>query len=67
MACACSATNVGMHACNIFLAASPAKLEACMATAIIFLISAICGVCGAGLAVAVAMIVWPESKTQTEV
>ena len=25
------------------------------------------GVCGAGIAVAVALVVWPESKTQTEV
>jgi hypothetical protein len=33
-----------------------------MATAIILLVSVICGVCGAGIAVAVAMIVWPESK-----
>jgi hypothetical protein len=38
-----------------------------MATAIIFLVSAICGVCLAGIAVAVAMVVWPEPKTQTEV
>jgi len=38
-----------------------------MTTAIIFLISAICGVCGAGIALAVALLVWPESKTQTEV
>ena len=38
-----------------------------MTTAIIFLISAICGVCFAGIAVAVATVVWPESKTQTEV
>jgi uncharacterized membrane protein YadS len=37
-----------------------------MATAIIFLVSAACGVCGAGIAVAVALVVWPESKTQTE-
>jgi hypothetical protein len=37
-----------------------------MATAIIFLVSALCGVCGAGIAVAVATVVWPESKTQTE-
>jgi hypothetical protein len=36
--------------------------RACMATAIIFLVSAICGVCGAGIAVAVAMAVWPESN-----
>jgi hypothetical protein len=36
-----------------------------MATAIIFLISAICGVCVAGIAVAVALVVWPESKTLT--
>jgi hypothetical protein len=38
-----------------------------MTTAIIVLISAICGLCGAGIAVAVAMVVWPESKAQTEV
>jgi hypothetical protein len=48
--------------------AKPGELRtACMATAIILLISAICGVCGAGIAVAVALLVWPESKTQTEV
>jgi hypothetical protein len=40
---------------------------ACMATAIILLISALCGVCGAGIAVAIALVVWPESRTQTEV
>jgi len=40
---------------------------ACMATAIIFLISALCGVCGAGIVVAIALVAWPESKTQTEV
>ena len=39
----------------------------CMATAIIILVSALCGVCGAGIAVAIAMVLWPESKTQTEV
>jgi hypothetical protein len=38
-----------------------------MATAIIFLVSAVCGVCGAGIAVAVAFVVWAESNTQTEV
>lgn len=41
--------------------------EVCMATAIIILVSALCGVCGAGIAVAIAMVLWPESKTQTEV
>jgi hypothetical protein len=40
---------------------------ACMATAIIFFVSVVCGVCGAGIAVAVALVVWPKSKTQTEV
>jgi hypothetical protein len=38
-----------------------------MATAIIFLVSAICGGCGAGIAIGVAMVVWPKSKTRTEV
>jgi hypothetical protein len=33
-----------------------------MATAIILLVSAVCGVCGAGVAVSVAMVVWPESN-----
>jgi hypothetical protein len=33
-----------------------------MATAIIFLVSAVCGVSGAGIAVVVAMAVWPESN-----
>ena len=33
-----------------------------MATAIIFLVSAICGVCGAGIAIGIALVVWPESK-----
>ena len=37
-----------------------------MPTAIIFLVSAICGICGAGIAVGVAMVVWPESKTRTK-
>jgi uncharacterized membrane protein YccC len=37
-----------------------------MATAIIILVSALCGVCGAGIAVAIAMVVWPEAKTQTD-
>jgi uncharacterized membrane protein YadS len=37
-----------------------------MATAVIVLVSALCGICGAGIAVAVALVVWPESKTQTE-
>jgi hypothetical protein len=36
-----------------------------MATAIIFLVSAVCGVCGAGIAVAVALVVWQESNTQS--
>ena len=49
-------------------AGKPSELgRAYMAAAIIFLVSAICGVCGAGIAVAVAMVVWPESKTRTEV
>jgi hypothetical protein len=38
-----------------------------MTTAIIFLVSAICGVCGAGIAVAIAIVVWPESKARTKV
>jgi hypothetical protein len=48
---------------------APAKFgdRAYMATAIILLVSALCGVCGAGIAVAIAMVVWPESKTQAEV
>ena len=37
-----------------------------MATAIIVLVSALCGVCGAGIAVAVAIVVWPTPKTQTK-
>jgi hypothetical protein len=37
-----------------------------MATAIIFFVSAACGICGAGIAVAVALVVWPESNPQTE-
>jgi hypothetical protein len=40
--------------------------RACMATAIIVLVSALCGVCFAGIAVAVALVVWPDPKTQTE-
>ena len=51
---------VGIESC-------PANLgRACITTAIIILISAVCGVCGAGIAAAVDMVVWPESKTQTE-
>jgi hypothetical protein len=38
-----------------------------MAITIIFLVSAICGLCGAGVAIGIAMVVWPESKTRTEV
>jgi hypothetical protein len=37
-----------------------------MATAIIILVSAICGVCGVGVAIGVAMVVWPDPKTQTD-
>jgi hypothetical protein len=38
-----------------------------MEIAIIFLVSAVCvGVCGAGIAVAIAMVVWPKSKARTE-
>ena len=38
-----------------------------MAITVIFLVSAICGVCGAGIAIGIAMVVWPESKTTTKV
>jgi hypothetical protein len=66
MGCDCSATNAVMHACTIFWALTAGEARetgrACMTTAIIVLIGAICGVCGAGIAVAVAMVVWPESK-----
>jgi hypothetical protein len=37
-----------------------------MATAVIVLVSAICGVCCAGIAVAIALVSWPESTTQAK-
>jgi hypothetical protein len=37
-----------------------------MAITIIFLVSAICGLCGAGIAIGIAMVVWPEPKTRTK-
>jgi hypothetical protein len=37
-----------------------------MATAIIVLVSTLCGVCGVGMAVAIALVSWPESTTQAK-
>jgi hypothetical protein len=64
---ACTRVIIGKSALLLGLNVGSAQRagESCMATAIIFLISAICGVCVAGIAVAVALVVWPESKTLT--